>query len=78
MDPLLITHQGRNTPYARRMRGLGFGLDVGGSGIKGAVVDLAKGKLSTERFKILTPHPSTPDAVASVAAQVVAHFDWHL
>ncbi|HYA44174.1 MAG TPA: ROK family protein [Acidimicrobiales bacterium] len=59
------------------MRGLGFGVDIGGSGIKGAVVDLAEGKLTTERFKILTPHPSTPDAVASVAAQVVAHFDWH-
>lgn len=56
---------------------VGLGVDIGGSGIKGAVVDLDEGRLSTERFKVLTPQPSTPAAVAAAVAQVIAHFDWH-
>lgn len=55
---------------------LGFGVDIGGSGIKGAVVDLDTGALATERFKVLTPQPSTPQAVAAAAARVVQHFAW--
>jgi polyphosphate glucokinase len=55
---------------------LGFGVDIGGSGIKGAVVDLAVGGLATERYKVLTPRPSTPGAVADVVAQVVGQFGW--
>ena len=53
-----------------------FGVDVGGSGIKGGIVDLATGELVGERFKVLTPKPSTPDAVADGIAEVVAHFGW--
>jgi polyphosphate glucokinase len=53
-----------------------FGLDVGGSGIKGAPVDTTTGKLLTERFRIPTPQPATPDAVIATAAEVVAHFAW--
>ena len=41
-----------------------FGVDIGGSGIKGAPVDLDLGDLADERYKVLTPHPATPDAVA--------------
>ncbi|MEE4022866.1 ROK family protein [Gordonia sp. PKS22-38] len=55
---------------------LGFGVDVGGSGIKGGIVDLDSGELVGERFKVLTPQPSTPEAVAGGVAEVVDHFDW--
>jgi polyphosphate glucokinase len=55
---------------------LGLGVDIGGSGIKGAVVDLDTGSLVGERHKLLTPDPSTPDAVAETVAEVIRHFDW--
>ncbi|MFE7888025.1 ROK family protein, partial [Streptomyces sp. NPDC057411] len=41
-----------------------FGVDIGGSGIKGAPVDLARGDLAEPRHKVLTPQPATPDGVA--------------
>jgi len=53
-----------------------FGLDIGGSGIKGAPVDLDRGDLAQERFKVLTPHPATPDSVADGVRQVVENFGW--
>jgi len=53
-----------------------FGVDIGGSGIKGAVVDLEKGDLATERVKYLTPNPSTPKAVAEVVARLVKEAGW--
>ncbi|MEV0601260.1 polyphosphate--glucose phosphotransferase [Streptomyces sp. NPDC050315] len=53
-----------------------FGVDIGGSGIKGAPVDLERGELAEERFKVLTPHPATPEAVADGVQQVVEHFGW--
>ncbi|WP_156725836.1 polyphosphate--glucose phosphotransferase [Streptomyces apocyni] len=53
-----------------------FGVDIGGSGIKGAPVDVDRGELSDPRHKVLTPHPATPDAVADCVREVVAHFDW--
>ena len=53
---------------------LGFGIDIGGTGTKGAPVDLDSGTLVGERFRIPTPKPATPRAVAEVAAQIVAHF----
>ncbi|MEV5430106.1 polyphosphate--glucose phosphotransferase [Streptomyces sp. NPDC052701] len=53
-----------------------FGVDIGGSGIKGAPVDLDRGDLAQERHKVLTPHPATPDAVADGVRQVVEHFGW--
>lgn len=54
----------------------GFGVDVGGSGIKGGIVDLTTGVLVGERYKIETPQPSTPEAVASVVGRIAEHFDW--
>jgi polyphosphate glucokinase len=53
-----------------------LGIDVGGSGIKGAPVDIDSGRLLAERLRIPTPQPSTPKAVAATIADVVAHFDW--
>ena len=41
-----------------------LGIDIGGSGVKGAIVDTKKGKLITERYRIPTPQPATPEAVA--------------
>ncbi|OBI10027.1 polyphosphate glucokinase [Mycolicibacter nonchromogenicus] len=54
----------------------GFGVDVGGSGIKGGVVDLDTGALIGERFKLPTPSPATPVAVAQTVAAVVRDFGW--
>jgi len=55
---------------------LGFGVDIGGSGIKGCTVDLDVGKLHGERIRIPTPDPSKPDAVADVVKQIVDGFGW--
>jgi polyphosphate glucokinase len=55
---------------------LGFGIDVGGSGVKGGVVDLSTGQLVGERFKLATPQPATPLAVAKTIAAVVREFGW--
>jgi polyphosphate glucokinase len=53
-----------------------LGIDIGGSGIKGAPVDVAKAELTQERLRIPTPIPSTPEAVASVVGQIAKHFAW--
>jgi polyphosphate glucokinase len=52
-----------------------FGIDFGGSGIKGAPVDLEKGDFAAERVRIDTPQPATPDAVAKVFADLLGRFD---
>ncbi|MBV7295322.1 ROK family protein [Corynebacterium sp. TAE3-ERU12] len=54
----------------------GFGIDVGGSGIKGGVVDLDNGTLVGDRIKIKTPQPATPDAVAATIAEIVEIAGW--
>jgi len=54
-----------------------LGIDFGGTGIKGALVDVEKGVLLTERYRIPTPDPAHPDSVAGVVAEVVKHFEWH-
>lgn len=51
-----------------------LGIDVGGSGIKGAPVDLRTGEFAADRLRIETPKESTPDAVAEVIEQIVEHF----
>ena len=53
-----------------------LGIDIGGTGIKGAPVDVTTGKLLAERKKIATPHPSTPQAVTEVVREVAAQFGW--
>lgn len=57
-------------------RGHAFGIDIGGSGVKGAAVDLATGELVHDRIKIATPQPSTPHAVADAVAELVTKADW--
>ncbi len=59
------------------MRTRGFGIDVGGSGIKAARVDLSKGTLSTERVRLRTPRPATPEAVARQVARLVNDAGWN-
>ena len=51
-------------------------MDIGGSGIKGCLVDLEKGQLIGERLRIETPQPSSPEPVYEAVAQIVAHFGW--
>jgi polyphosphate glucokinase len=53
-----------------------LGIDIGGTGIKGAVVNTKTGELLTERFRIPTPKPATPEAVAKVVKEMIAHFEW--
>ena len=53
-----------------------LGIDIGGSGIKGALVDIERGALAEPYKRIPTPQPSTPDAVADVVAQLVGQFGW--
>jgi polyphosphate glucokinase len=53
-----------------------LGIDFGGSGIKGAPVDIKTGKLLEERFRIPTPEPSSPENVAKTIKDLVKHFKW--
>jgi polyphosphate glucokinase len=53
-----------------------LGIDIGGTGIKGAVVDTKRGVLRTDRLRLLTPHPAGPDAVADVVKTLARHFEW--
>ena len=53
-----------------------LGIDIGGSGIKGAPVDLNHGVLAAERLRIATPQPATPDAVADTVDGIIRHFNW--
>lgn len=54
-----------------------LGIDIGGSGIKAATVDVTTGELTAERFRLPTPQPATPDAVTDVVLDVIRHFDWN-
>lgn len=53
-----------------------LGIDIGGTGIKGAPVNLATGTLARDRHRIPTPQPSTPRAVVEVVKKLTAHFQW--
>ncbi|MGQ4807258.1 Polyphosphate glucokinase [Candidatus Entotheonellaceae bacterium PAL068K] len=53
-----------------------LGIDIGGTGIKGAPVDTETGKLLAERYRLLTPIPATPEALSATLTQVTAHFNW--
>jgi polyphosphate glucokinase len=53
-----------------------LGIDVGGTGIKGAPVDTRTGRLLADRHRIPTPQPATPDAVAGVVGELATFFDW--
>ena len=57
--------------------GNGFGIDIGGTGIKGALVDLEQGVLAGERVRIPTPQPATVPAVLDTVAAVVEQAGWN-
>ena len=53
-----------------------LGIDIGGSGIKGAIVNVNTGDMLTERYRIPTPQPATPDAVTTTVASIVQNYSW--
>ena len=53
-----------------------LGMDIGGSGIKAAIVDTKSGELLSNRHRIATPKPATPEAIAKVVQEMVTHFNW--
>ncbi len=53
-----------------------LGVDIGGTGMKCALIDVKTGKMISERFRIPTPQPATPEAMAGVFAQLTKHFKW--
>lgn len=59
------------TPYPANTA---FGIDIGGSGIKGAPVNLLTGEFARPRHRIATPKPATPEAVAEAVVELVQHF----
>ncbi|HEY3486013.1 MAG TPA: ROK family protein, partial [Ilumatobacteraceae bacterium] len=55
---------------------LSFGIDIGGTGMKAAPVDLDTGELAGARYRIDTPRPAVPETMAAVARELVQHFGW--
>ncbi|GMQ93899.1 MAG: ROK family protein [Acidimicrobiia bacterium] len=55
---------------------IAFGIDIGGSGIKGAAVDLGTGELVDRRRRVDTPSPSQPEAMIAAVAQIVRFHAW--
>jgi len=53
-----------------------LGVDIGGTGIKGSLVDVRRGELAKARLRIPTPKPATPEAVVSAVGEIVQHFKW--
>ena len=53
-----------------------LGLDIGGSGIKAAPVDITKGEFTQDRFRLETPQPATPENMLDTISEVVSHFNW--
>ena len=53
-----------------------LGIDIGGSGIKGALINVQTGEMTTKRHRIPTPTKSTPQNVAEVVGELTRHFEW--
>jgi polyphosphate glucokinase len=53
-----------------------LGIDVGGTGVKGGLVDVSTGAMVTERFRVKTPKPATVQAVTEAFCEIVKHFEW--
>jgi len=53
-----------------------LGIDIGGSGIKGAPVNSRSGKMTAERKRIPTPNPATPEEITDTFAKIVKYFNW--
>lgn len=54
-----------------------LGIDIGGTGIKGAPVNVTTGELLAKRYRLPTPEAAKPKAIANVVAEIARHFDWH-
>jgi polyphosphate glucokinase len=54
-----------------------LGIDIGGTGIKGAPVDTQTGRLLDERYRLSTPKGAKPGPMAKVVNEVATHFNWH-
>ncbi|WP_224483368.1 polyphosphate--glucose phosphotransferase [Robertkochia aurantiaca] len=54
-----------------------LGIDIGGSGMKGGIVDIKTGEMITERFRIPTPESGSPKKMGKVVTQIVDHFKWN-
>lgn len=54
-----------------------LGIDIGGTGIKGALVDPERGELVGDRYRVDTPSPATPEAVTAVVSEIFEHFSQH-
>jgi polyphosphate glucokinase len=54
-----------------------LGIDIGGTGIKGALVETSTGVLTQERYRVTTPQPAVPGAVADAVAEIVRYFEWN-
>jgi len=63
-------------PKAKKSSNLFLGIDIGGTGIKGGLVDLSKGALVGERVRIDTPQSATPAAIGDVLSAIAKHFQW--
>ena len=70
----MLSGRSSGREYAKVMHALG--IDIGGTGIKGAPVDVDTGQLLTDRTKIDTPRPAAPEAVADVVKKLVDTFAW--
>jgi polyphosphate glucokinase len=66
-----------NHPILRKNPMNILGIDIGGTGIKGTPVNIQTGELMAERYRLLTPQPSTPEAVAETVGEITRFFDWH-
>jgi polyphosphate glucokinase len=53
-----------------------LGIDIGGSGIKGALVDTKRGKMISDRYRIPTPRPAIPEAVIDTVDKIRRHFKY--
>lgn len=53
-----------------------LGIDIGGSGIKGGIVDIGKGEMVSDRFRLATPIPAKPEPVAEKIQEIAQHFNW--
>jgi polyphosphate glucokinase len=75
MESPAVTPTDTDDPYipapGTRLAGAAVGIDVGGTGVKAAVVDLATASLLTDRIREKTPQPATPEAVTEAVARVV-------
>ena len=66
----------KNNLFKQMRKNLVLGLDIGGSGVKGAVVDVVKGEFVGDRIRIPTPSPHTPSNIISAICEIVDGFKW--